>query len=316
MKKVNLTIIKLSFLLVFPFLFSSLNAQTKPETPTKPINSGVVNGKAVSLPKPIYPPAIGSKPRPTGTVNVQVLIDENGNVISAKAIKGIEDISFRQAAEIAALQAKFMPTTLSGKPAKVSGVIVYNFVDSASNEERLKIFGLSAFLHMLRNSANNLEQLSEAIDSKDMIIETSDEFSAYATEINQLNSIKSLSYEERLTKIDEVTSLIKNKLTTSEKWQFDLGKSFGGIISQFIELKNDDNFDPDKFDESNLKKYLSEIKELTAVAPTDFPPDVLQGLKNLSDESEKGRIFTAENIEVFSGKMEKLLESISPGSTN
>lgn len=316
MKKVNLTIIKLSFLLVLPFLLSSVNAQTKPETPTKPINSGVVNGKAVLLPKPIYPPAIGSRPRPTGTVDVQVIIDENGTVISAKAIKGIEDISFRQAAEIAALQAKFMPTTLSGKPVKVIGIIVYNFVDTASNEERLKIFGLSTVLHMLRNSANNLELLNEVFDSKDMIIETSDEFSAYAAEINQLNSIKSLSYEERLNRIDEVILLIKNKLTASEKWQFDLGKSFGGIISLFIELKTDGKFDPDKFDESNLKKYLSEIKELTPTAPTDFPPDVLQGLKNLSDESEKARIFTAENMEVFSGKMEKLLESISPGSAN
>lgn len=89
-----------------------------------PISGGVVNGKATSLPKPAYSAAaraIGA----SGKVDVQVTIDENGAVVSAKAISGHPLL--REAAERAARSAKFSPTYLTDKPVKVSGLIVYNF---------------------------------------------------------------------------------------------------------------------------------------------------------------------------------------------
>lgn len=93
--------------------------------PTKPISKGVINGSATSLPKPPYPPAAKAV-RASGAVNVQVLIDESGNVVSASAVSGHPLL--RQAAVQAARSAKFKPTLLSGQPVKVNGVIVYNFV--------------------------------------------------------------------------------------------------------------------------------------------------------------------------------------------
>ncbi len=96
-----------------------------PPKPTKPISKGVVNGSAISLPKPPYPAAARAV-RASGAVNVQVLIDENGSVVSANAVSGHPLL--RQAAESAARSAKFRPTLLSGQPVKVNGVIVYNFV--------------------------------------------------------------------------------------------------------------------------------------------------------------------------------------------
>src|SRR6476659_5299406 len=50
--------------------------------PRAPISGGVLNGKAISLPKPGYP-AIAKAAHASGTVVVQVVIDENGSVISA-----------------------------------------------------------------------------------------------------------------------------------------------------------------------------------------------------------------------------------------
>jgi protein TonB len=88
-----------------------------------PISSGVVNGKAVNLPKPVYPAAIAV--RAGGNVDVQVTIDEAGNVTSAKAVSGHPLL--RDVAERAARGAKFKPTMLSNQPVKVSGIIVYNF---------------------------------------------------------------------------------------------------------------------------------------------------------------------------------------------
>jgi len=103
--------------------------ETPKPTPTAPpvpkiVSGGVVNGKAVNLVKPPYPPAARAV-RASGTVNVQVTIDENGSVISASAVSGHPLL--KQAAEQAARSSKFSPTLLSGQKVKVTGVIVYNF---------------------------------------------------------------------------------------------------------------------------------------------------------------------------------------------
>lgn len=91
----------------------------------KMISGGVLNGKAFSLPKPAYPAAARAV-RASGAVNVQVTIDEEGNVIEAIAVSG--HVLLRAAAVAAARQAIFAPTKLSGQPVKVTGVLVYNFI--------------------------------------------------------------------------------------------------------------------------------------------------------------------------------------------
>lgn len=87
-------------------------------------SEGVINGKATYLPVPLYPApakAVGAM----GEVKVQVTIDEEGRVISAKAVSGHPLL--RQAAETSARNAKFSTTYLSRVPVKVTGVIMYNF---------------------------------------------------------------------------------------------------------------------------------------------------------------------------------------------
>ena len=101
-----------------------------PPEPTPPpknriVAGGVLNGKAISKPQPAYPP-IAKAARASGTVTVQIVVDESGRVISASAVSGHPLL--QQAAVAAARQARFSPTLLSGQPVKVSGVITYNFV--------------------------------------------------------------------------------------------------------------------------------------------------------------------------------------------
>jgi len=98
---------------------------TPPPNVPKTISGGVLNGRAISLPKPPYPPAARAA-RASGPVAVQVLIDEDGRVVSASAVSGHPLL--RSAAEAAARGARFSPTMLSGQRVKVSGVITYNFV--------------------------------------------------------------------------------------------------------------------------------------------------------------------------------------------
>ena len=84
-----------------------------------PITGGMLNGKAISLPIPVYPP-IAKQAQASGSVMVQITIDEGGNVVSASAVSGHPLL--RAAAITAAREAKFSPTKLNGEAVKVSGV--------------------------------------------------------------------------------------------------------------------------------------------------------------------------------------------------
>ena len=88
-------------------------------------DAGVVNDKALRLPKPDYP-SIAKAGRASGTVNVLVMIDESGKVIAARAITGHPLL--RSSAEAAAREAQFTPPLINGQPAKVRGIIVFNFI--------------------------------------------------------------------------------------------------------------------------------------------------------------------------------------------
>jgi protein TonB len=89
-----------------------------------PISAGVLNGKALSLPKPDYP-ADARTAGVDGVVVIQVMVDEQGNVTEARAISGPKIL--QEPSVNAALQAKFSPTLVEGAPVKVTGVLVYNF---------------------------------------------------------------------------------------------------------------------------------------------------------------------------------------------
>ena len=100
------------------------------ETPSgegaaKPIEGGLLNSKALSLPKPQFPEE-ARRIKASGKVTVAVIVDESGKVISAKATDG--PLPLRAAAEAAARQATFAPTTQDGITVKVSGTLTYDFV--------------------------------------------------------------------------------------------------------------------------------------------------------------------------------------------
>jgi hypothetical protein len=83
---------------------------------------GVVNKRAIYLPKPIFPKSCRCK----GIINVRVLIDvPTGKVVDAKAFSGHPLL--RVSAVEAAKQARFSPTTYTGKRIFAKGILVYNF---------------------------------------------------------------------------------------------------------------------------------------------------------------------------------------------
>ena len=101
-------------------------------TPPKPSadyeslsDAGILNTMAIDLPKPVYP-AAAKKDRISGQVQVKVVVDETGKVVSAEAMFGPEQL--RAAAVEAAKRARFKPTLSGGVPQKVFGMVLYDFV--------------------------------------------------------------------------------------------------------------------------------------------------------------------------------------------
>lgn len=103
---------------------ASQTSEPQPAATAKQVSGGVLNGKALSLPKPEYPASARSAGA-SGVVVVEVTVDETGKVVAARAISGPPML--KAVAVAAARQARFAPTKLSGQPVKVTGTINYNF---------------------------------------------------------------------------------------------------------------------------------------------------------------------------------------------
>lgn len=87
-------------------------------------SDGALQGAATERVQPNYPP-LAKAARVSGAVLVEVLVDEDGNVISAQALSGHPLL--KDEAVSAALEWKFRPTQLGGVPVKVIGTITFNF---------------------------------------------------------------------------------------------------------------------------------------------------------------------------------------------
>ena len=99
------------------------NQQGQQNQKRAPVSGGMLNGKAIYMPSPEVPSGEAN-----GVVIVQVLVDEQGAVVEARAVAGPP--ALHAAATNAARLARFNPTFLMGEAVRVSGTLSYNFVRS------------------------------------------------------------------------------------------------------------------------------------------------------------------------------------------
>lgn len=88
------------------------------------INAGSLNVYAIKLVMPVYT-ANDRRMGIHGKVTVSIKLDEEGKVVSAKAVDGPKQLW--NAAETAIKQTKFKPVLFEGKPIAATGAIAYNF---------------------------------------------------------------------------------------------------------------------------------------------------------------------------------------------
>jgi TonB family protein len=309
------------FNLLFAVLFSVVfvSAQENRAVP-KVINGGVVNSKAKQLVKPAYPPAAKAV-NASGAVNVQITIDENGDVSEAVAVSGHPLL--RSAAVDAAKASKFAPTLLSGQPVKVTGVVVYNFV-AGMNLEQIG-FALGEAAASSRFSDNyRLAQIESALpsdwtDSKAIAEslgnkqnwERKQQIKARNAAVQQnpeelkkigIQGVAVIGSQKEPVEVkesydalvDSLTESIKNHLSADEskKWIFMIGQQFGKIHAQ-IE------------DENKLRQNLAELRQLAATAPTSISSsDLFAGVQKLATLADDGELDAADKarIETFAGR--------------
>lgn len=87
------------------------------------VDLGELDSKALTKPKPVLSEE-AKRLKATGKVNVKVIVDENGKVVSATALNNIAVL--REAAETAAKQATFKPLVQDGITVRFTGVLTYD----------------------------------------------------------------------------------------------------------------------------------------------------------------------------------------------
>lgn len=283
-------LIIISFMGCFCLYCLDANAQKSPQTKAKSSNNtlkkkqtscklqppiisrGVLNGKALKLVVPEYP-SLARAANVYGKVVVQVLIDENGYIQSVKAISGHPLL--RAAAVQAALQSTFEPFTLSGCPAKVSGIITYNFLAQTWNW-----FEIGYTLG--KNNGNGFYSFDNIKNALPFGHE----------EEKQLLKQAEDNYKSRSDLIKAVISLTKSKLLNDTKntWLFSAGLAMADVSQAGFEMN----------------QKLQNLIALIQIAPKDVSETLLSDLRKLAMFVERNPFLREEFWQAFKEIEERL----------
>ncbi len=226
------------------------------------ISGGVMNGKALFLAHPEYPPS-ALMIRVRGTVAVLVLIDENGDVVQAKALRG--NLLLIPASLRAAKTSKFKPFVLgSGDVLKVSGVILYNYNSNKLNWLEIGYsFENPAYIY-----SNKLEDFLPA---------------GFDQEKQMLSQTNTLPPQEQKEILQIVSSSIENKLSSDHKnvWLFSVGKEIGKLSNNYW---------------GENKEIINNLQNLFFSIPDGVSATLKISLENLILSGNKGQDIFNKNL--------------------
>jgi TonB family protein len=278
-------------------------AEGAPASQGRTVSGGVLNGKATNLVKPAYPAAARAV-NASGAVNVQVTIDESGNVISASAVSGHPLL--RAAAVNAARQSKFSPTYLEGQAVKITGVIVYNFVGDAKpqylTEEKMFVpFGVPLVL-----TAMKITDLDK--DTKKTFLSLADnappEFAEAGDLLRRMANARTKAERNRL--IDELVTSFVTELEGTNVWLAELGQAWGNAVSSSESIAK-------KNSSANRVKFTENVEIMNRLLdspPADISPDFVARVKAVSGFDNQDAVETDQFLIDFLDGSLKFIESI------
>ena len=133
--------------------------------PPSNISGGVLQGGAIKKVQPDYP-QIARAAKASGAVQVDITVDENGNVIAAEASSGHPLL--REPAIEAAKQWQFKPTEVDGKAVKVKGQLTFNFALTDKKEDINTFTGSVAAAPYASAKRMNMESRTEELGKQNI----------------------------------------------------------------------------------------------------------------------------------------------------
>ncbi len=256
------------------------------------ITGNIGEAKAVILAKPTYSEE-AKEAGAEGKVKVQIEIDEDGSVTSAKAVSGHQLLY--EAAQNAALKSKFLTPKVNDQRVKTSGYLNYNFLietpnwfkvgyDLALVEKTPTIWFLQTAIikkafqpdwQTENDLILQLEEIKRANPHKNepLFVSKTVENSVGRNSASQRGEIRlnipQQNYEQ-VSISQNLISHLRGRLGNDEKslWQFNLGIA----LVNFQELFRNPKTRPESFE------FLRRFGQDT---PADIQPDFTEQLKNL-----------------------------------
>jgi hypothetical protein len=216
-----------------------------------------LNGRAMLLIRPEIPGDVAVKEDGT-TLTVKVLVDANGDVISAKCSLDCPPAAAGPA-ETAATASKFRPLFINGRAVKYGGTLMYTIAVEKVNWYR--------FATALQ-STYTFDNLSLG----PVAAMLTNEFAKERGELQNLDN--GVELPVRWETIKGVRDSIRGKLKDGDAWWFDLGFAMREVTSPFQSDK--------KLDLSEVQAAIANLAKFVESAPSEVPPATVENLRTLS----------------------------------
>jgi hypothetical protein len=238
------------------FFCAGISAQTPTPLPIAPD----LNVRATALVKPDFPQTATAAAADGQAVNVLVVVDEAGNVISAKCSADCHPM-LKDAAEIAAATSKFRPLLdKNGQAIKYQGTLLYTFV-----VDRVDWYRFGTAFESVRQFDNiSVTPLAQILATR------------YADERSRLLALdtKGTELETRWKVMREVESSLKTKLKKGELWRFEIGMALR-LVTFWTTAAEQTN-------RNELRAAIERLQDIIAAAPSDIPTTTIEALTKVS----------------------------------
>ncbi len=216
-----------------------------------------INGRATLLVQPELPGDASLK-TDGNTLIVKVVVDANGNVVSAKcSLTCPKEVA--GPAEVAAMASKFRPLIIGGRAVKYDGTLMYTVAVEKVNWYRFAMALQSTYIF-------------DNLSIGPVAAMLTNEFAVEKSKLQDLDHDVELA--ARWKTIKGVKDSIRGKLQGSNVWWFDLGFAMREVTSPFQSDK--------KLDLSEVQAAISNLAKFVESAPPNVPPQTIENLRKLS----------------------------------
>lgn len=250
-------------LTLFPLvllLSASIGSFAQSSEQDLPVDVPDINKLAITLVKPAFPETATAADADGETVSVRVLVNEVGTPVLAVCSLTCHPM-LKDAAESAAIQSKFKPFLIDGKPVAYRGQLLFTFVVT-----RVNWFRFATALESTRQFDNiSLGPVAQILTT---------EFSAEKERLRSLDANGGVDYESRQKGISDVAGSIGSKLKGADLWWFELGLALRRVT-----------FWPqagERIDRAELEKAIAALQARIASPPEGVSEGLLTELTKMS----------------------------------